>query len=245
MYICKQLLRAKSWKPSQEVSQVRDETDTVVEFFELFVAEITSFSFWIHRSVQSGVLKDIPKNLKLISFACVFPPARTHMSFLIYIYTYICLFIFDAVWWIKMCQAKTDTAIKLTPLTRTHHQLSAWNVFLSFPNHSPHTSPGTLSSPPGLLRPSGAMSRRGAGVHARPTGGLRTEGLQWPSACTSALGGRQDSTMVNRFAKKTWNITANGIKRFLSEKWEWVGRTDIFGSKNGPFGMAYFSGASC
>ena len=77
--------------------------------------------------------------------------------------------------------------------TRSHQSCQHETPEISFPNHTPHTPTKNSKTPPylslhvGLLWSSGAMSRRGAGVHASPTGGLRTEGLEWPSACTLDL----------------------------------------------------------
>lgn len=198
-----------------------------VEFFELFVAEIISFScqefLKIFRKILSWFLLHV----------CSHPRALTCLFLYLYMFVHFWRRVMN-----QNVSGKTRYCHKDNTTDQNSPPVVSMKRLFVVSKPYPHTSPGTLSSPPGLLRPSGAMSRRGAGVHARPTGGLRTEGLEWPSACTSAasaLGGGQDSTMVNRFAKKTWNITANGLKRFLSEKWERVGRTDIFGSKNGPF----------
>lgn len=197
--MCKQLLRAKSWKPSQDVSQVRDETDTFVEFFELFVAEIffpfeftdlwslmqvpkaTFHSSWTFHSQE--FLKIFRKILSwFLLHVCSHPRALTCL--------FLCLYVFVHFWRRVMNQNvsgknrychKDNTTDQNSPPV-----VSMKRLFVVSKPYS-HTSPGTLSWPPGLLRPSGAMSRRGAGVHARPTGGLRTEGLERPSACTSAF----------------------------------------------------------
>ena len=128
----------------------------------------------------------------------MFPPARTHMSFLIY----FCSFLIR-------CD-ESNVSGKSRYCHKDHHRPELTRVvsmkrLFSFPNHTPpyshkNSPPPYLSLHVGLLWSSGAMSRRGAGVHASTTGGLRTEGLEWPSACTSDLGVWEEWQFHQRFA---------------------------------------------